>query len=292
MDTKTSKKWTERALVGYVAAYGSTIPPNVTTPMIRNAVDNNYSVFVYAFGIINSDDKLLIPSGITESDLQEQIRIIHDNNGLALISFGGQNNTFCPSRDSAKAALNTVDFCIKYGFDGIDLDLEDVPSYIDSTYLKSYIKIVKEHDETLFVTAAPQISGGYGGPAAFSPNAIFTADLLKNASFDALLVQEYNQFGGAVFNGLKDNDLGFISASFGPLTQLVPKGTKIVIGEPANKDAGTGLSNPLDIVKDINNGGVVLKNQQYGGIMVWAINYDYAQDWSFSRGVQPVIKNY
>ena len=284
------KKWPDRALVGYVTAYGSHTPPNVTNEMIDQAIYHNYNVFVYAFGYINESNEVSIPSGITEQDLHAQIDKIHQHNGLALISFGGQNNTFTPNSDPRSAALNTIEYCKKFNFDGIDLDLEDVQ--VTSRYVLTYIKEIRDIDSEIFITAAPQIHGGYGGPASFEPNNIFTKQFLESARLSAVLVQEYNQRGGAVFDGLQDTDIGFISASYGPLTDLVPECTKIIVGEPATKEAAPagGLFFPKDIVMDIENGGRVLKSSQYGGIMVWAINYDSEQNWSFAKGVQPVVK--
>lgn len=288
---KTTKQWPERALIGYVTAYGSTIPSNVTNTMISEAITQQYNVFVYAFGYIDRNNELSLPSGISESDLQEQIYNIHKNNGLSLISFGGQNNTFNPSINPEDTAKRTVAFCEKHGFDGIDLDIEGgLLSYVDSNYLINYTKTIKNNNSQLFITAAPQIAGGYGGPAQLAPTNIFTKEFIDTVKFDALLIQEYNQYGGAVFQGLQDTDVGFISASFEPLTELIPDVTKIVIGEPANSAAGNGLSNPNDIVKDITDGEIVLPSLQYGGIMTWAINYDADQNWSFAKGVKSVTQ--
>ncbi|WP_272151780.1 glycosyl hydrolase family 18 protein [Tenacibaculum aiptasiae] len=287
---KTKKKWPERALIGYVTAYGSTIPPNVTNTMISDAIKQQYSVFVYAFGYINSNNNVSLPSSITKSNLQKQIESIHQNNGLALISFGGQNNTFNPSASPEDAANKTVTFCEEYGFDGIDLDIESVPSHISSSYLNSYINAIRNKNNQLFITAAPQIASTASGDAALAPTNIFTKDFIGAVKFDALLIQEYNQRLGAVFQGLQDTQIGFISASYIPLTKLVPEATKIVIGEPANSEAGNGLSNPNEIVEDITDGGIVLQSSQYGGIMTWAINYDAQQNWSFAKGVQTVIQ--
>ncbi len=282
-----SSKWPDRALVGYVMAYSYTPPPsNVTDGMISDAIKNHYNVFVYAFGAIDSSNNVTLPDGISEADLSTQIQNIHANNGLALLSFGGQNNTFSPGSNVTQAADNTAALIQKYGFDGVDLDLESIT--VDSAYLESYINELRNKDSSILLTAAPQIAGGYGGPAALAPTNIFTTDFLIKAKFDAILVQEYNQFGGAVFDGKQDTDVGFITASFDPLAKIIPSATKIVVGEPANSTAGSGLSNPADVVQDINSGDVK-QSKQYGGVMTWAINYDADQGWSFANGVFPVV---
>jgi len=282
-----SSRWPDQALVGYVIAYNYTAPPSKTTnEMITEALSNNYKVFVYSFGYINNANVVSLPDGIDGSDLAQQLTTIHNAGGLALLSFGGQNNTYSPGPDANEAAENTAAFMQKYGFDGVDLDLEDVS--VGTEYLEAYIATMREKVSGMLVTCAPQIAGGYGGPASFAPANIFTAEFLKRAQFDAVLVQEYNQYGGAVFDGKQDTDVGFISASFVPLTQIVPSETKIVVGEPSTTAAGSGLSDPQDVVTDISSGSV-RQSPQYGGIMTWAINYDAGQDWAFARGVSRVV---
>ncbi|GAA3919354.1 glycosyl hydrolase family 18 protein [Litoribacillus peritrichatus] len=280
--------WPSKSLVGYVSAYGSSVPANVSDNMIREAIQNKYTVFVYAFGYVHKDNQVSLPSGVETpvSNLAEQINMIHQAGGLALLSFGGQNNTFLPT-DPVEAAKNTVLLCQYHGFDGVDLDLEDIEVGVD--FLDLYVSTIRQKDSSLFITAAPQIAGGYGGPASLAPANVFTTSFLKSANFDALFIQEYNQYGGAVFDGLQDTDVGFISASYGPLTKIVPARTKIVVGEPASGSAGSGLSDPSDVVKDIDS-GEVMQSPQYGGIMVWSINFDYEQDWSFSRTVHQVVE--
>jgi len=282
-------KWPEKALVGYVTAYarGAT-PPATTNAMITAALSHHYNVFVYSFGYIDAKNSVTFPTPISDANLKTQISNIHSQGGVVLLSFGGQNNTFKPDSDSKSAipaAVNTATLLKKYNFDGIDLDVEKI--VVDDQYLLDYIKTLRDQYTNIIITAAPQIAGGWGGPAQLAPTTIFTLDFLQNANFTALLIQEYNQAGGAKFNNLEDTDVGFITASFAPLTALVPYKTKIIIGEPATTVAGTGLSNPADVVTDLESGDV-LSHSQYGGIMVWAINYDADQGWSFADGVHTV----
>ncbi|NQZ06449.1 MAG: hypothetical protein HRT35_04735 [Algicola sp.] len=199
---------------------------------------------------------------------------------------GGSVSNFFIIRTGILGDFFQVGIVQQYGFDGIDLDLENV--LVDTEYLASYIKQLRVKDSSILLTAAPQIASKANGDAALQPDNIFTTDFLIEAKFDALLVQEYNQRAGAVFDGLQDTAVGFISASFGPLTKIIPATTKIVVGEPANKSAGKGLSDPADVVSDINRGNV-LESPQYGGIMVWAINYDSTQGWSFADGIYTVV---
>lgn len=130
----TTSTWPEKALVGYVTAYGSSTPPNVTNQMILDSLNHHYNVFVYAFGSINSKNSVSIPSGVISSDLNTQITNIHQAGGLAILSFGGQNNTFLPDTENpTQAADNTIELLKANEFDGIDLDLENIS--VDNKYL-------------------------------------------------------------------------------------------------------------------------------------------------------------
>ena len=278
--SSSSPNWPDRALVGYVMAYAT--PSPATPQMISDALSHHYRVFVYAFGYIEPDNSVRLPDGLPESDLKSQIDQIHDGGGIALLSFGGQNNTFTPGPIVETAAINTATVLRQYGFDGIDLDLEDVQ--VDVAYLEHYIHLLRDQDPHLFVTGAPQIAGGHDGRASLAPSSVFTQAFLERVEFDALFIQAYNQYGGAVFDNLQDTDVGFITASFAPLSRFIPEGTRIIIGEPACDAAGSGLSDPADITRDLQSGSV-LKSPRYGGIMTWAINYDADQNWSFAHGV-------
>jgi hypothetical protein len=107
-----------------------------------------------------------IPHGISEAELGAQLNEIHDRGGLALLAFDGQNNTFDPGSDVKQAAENTVSLIQKYGFDGVDLDLEQIS--VDTNYLKTYIQEMRSRFSDILLTCAPQIAGGYGGPASFA----------------------------------------------------------------------------------------------------------------------------
>lgn len=283
-----TKSWPNKALVGYITADGSTAPPHSINTIVSSAINHNYKVFVYAFGCIDSNYEVTLPSGFNETDLEKQIAMINKDNGLALISFGGGgNNTFLPGDDPISAASATVTFCQKYQFNGIDLDLEHAP--FTSNYLISYIEEIRKQDETLFITAAPQIASNADGSAALAPREIFTPELIST-KLTAILVQEYNQGEGAIFDGLDDTNPDFIVKSFAPLKRIIPSETKIIIGKPACKDAaGSGFNSPASIVRSLQKEcSGVIDDPQYGGIMTWDINYDSAQNWSFADGVQTV----
>ena len=297
-NTSNASSWPqdENVLVGYVEGW-----QNDNRQVIHNALKSNYNVIVFAFA--NIDGESVNKGSLLEPDtyLISEIKDIHSNSlnkkGLAIVSFGGQNNTFNPTLNTNFTQLgkNIAAFLKKYDFDGIDLDLETIPAGITNNNIITMINSLrteykKDNNKDVIITSAPQISGGYGNPnlPVLAPSNIFSKDFLEKAKFDAIFVQEYNQFGGAVFDNKQDTDTGFITASFGPLTDYIPASTKVVPGEPATSEAGSGLSDPTSIVDDLMSGNV-LSNNRFGGLMTWDINYDANNNWNWGRTVSSVL---
>ncbi|WP_407878142.1 glycoside hydrolase family 18 protein, partial [Francisella sciaenopsi] len=183
-------------------------------------------------------------------------------------------------------------------------------------------------DKDMYLAAAPQVNGWYGtgqwasGSAKFA-EAMYTQDFMNEAKFNAVFIQTYNQYGGANFGGLKGFDVGFLSMTFDLLSPetradmtgltadsfYVPEGTKIILGVPDFRDpsvsdseyqqgscladakcSGAGLYDPVDISKDITNGGLG-NYSQYGGLMTWILNSDSYQGWTWVDGVKGVAYN-
>jgi chitinase len=286
----------DKSLVGYVEGWH-----NDNRGVIQNALNSGYNVIVFSFANINGEQ--VSKGSLSEPDnfLISETQNIHANSknkkGLAIVSFGGQNNTFNPttSTDFNKLGQNIAAFLEKYNFDGIDLDIETIPAGITNDNIISMMNSLRaqykqDTNKDVVITSAPQIAGGYNNPnlPVLAPSNIFSKDFLEKAKFDAIFIQEYNQFGGAKFGGKFDTDQGFITASFGALTNYIPASTKVVPGEPATPRAGSGLSDPTSIVNDLMSGNI-LSNNRFGGIMTWDINYDTNNNWNFGRTVSSVL---
>lgn len=251
---------------------------------ICDALNHGYNTIIYSFASVKGTNATLSPIDETVDLLKEQINAIHDKASTALVAFGGELNTFNPSGDYKKIAHNIYNNIIKEcGFDGIDLNLEAVTT--DSSNLLTMIKELRSIDPDIIITGSPQIASDIYGKASLAPNVLWNKEFLEKARLDAVFVQEYNQHLGAKFDHKTGEDKGFITASFDPLTKYVPQGTRIVVGEPANERAGSGLHNPQDIIDDLKSGDV-LTNKQFSGIMTWSINHDHDENnWSWIDGV-------
>ncbi|MCW8998024.1 MAG: glycoside hydrolase family 18 protein, partial [Kangiellaceae bacterium] len=143
-------------MVGYLQSWSS----NVT---FTDAANYGYTAIVLAFGSVNGtkvdiyDGKFVADP--TTAELRADITKAKQSGAKQiLISFGGGNNTYEPNGAPIdELASNMVNFCKENGFTGIDFDLEING---DADYLDQLCAAIKEQDETLLLTAAPQINQG------------------------------------------------------------------------------------------------------------------------------------
>ena len=350
-NTSSDSNWPNRVVVGYVRGYDAPwqTQPNTTNHMISEALHHGYNVLVYSFIGQNDDGTVFFDSDFEVdgmklewdksliADLPNQMKTIHQNNGIALVAIGGGVNFFMPdmSGDKAVSAGKAMGkFIAEHNFDGLDIDVEHpVGSAKDDDNFLRYIEATRAEykkitGKDMFLTAAPQISGWYGsgqwasGYAKFA-EPFYTQDFMNKIHFDAVFIQTYNQYGGAIFDGKKGQDVGFLSMTFKLLGQeaqksmpglsdqnlTIPSNTKIVLGVPNYRGpsvtdaqykqglcladascSGSGLYHPTDITTDITNGGLG-NYEQYGGLMTWIMNSDSYQGWTWVDGVKNVAYN-
>lgn len=256
---KEPRGWPEKAIVGYVKGYASslTYQPNTTTDMIKQAIKHGYNVFVYAFaGQKNNNEPYFAFSDDVIRNLAEQLKEIHNANCVALISVGGARNTYNPDFSNIQAIVDAgkkmADFMARYDFDGLDLDVEHPPAGVEDHKLLSMLKSLRESfykkkGRQPYVTIAPQLIAWYSsdnratGYAQFAER-IYTQKLFDEGKLTAVLIQTYNQGGGVNYAGISGTDVGIITETFNSLSEmnhsmnpsslLIPRETKIIVGVP------------------------------------------------------------
>jgi len=267
-------------------------------PSIADAVSHGYNMIIIGWGKVAGDQATVWPDTlVSDPNLAADIAAAHEKGVKVLLTFGGMNNTFVPPANaSAQDAQTIADQMIAlsktYGFDGFDFDLENTDVPYSAAFLGSLIQDLKSANPSLIITGAPQIHGLIGSgwnymgfaPVANGPdwNQLVASDL-----FDYILVQAYNQGGGAeiVANGQKagtmldDSDPGFLTGAYEALQQgylpnypgaapglNAPGGwtavafdklhTHLVIGVPSVvgdwRGADEGVANPAEIVAQFN----------------------------------------
>ncbi len=290
----------EKMIAGYLDI---TATSSASKVVLSNAKADGYNLLIVAFASVNgtqvSVDQQYVPMFTAKLAEAKKAGI------PALVSFGGQLNTFKPgelSEEQIKVlAKNTVAFVSHYGFAGIDFDLE-VPT--DPTMLDQLIQSIKAGAKTqgreLAVTAAPQLNSGLivttGSREDYS-------QAIANGDFDALFFQEYNTG--------PENQASFISSSFADLKTRAPDNTKLVVGQPAaavgagsatlyHPSSSNTLSTEEVTALMLPELAMIQSDPQWGGVMAWSLNVDYdAADYgdanhtsgSFAYGLKDCVLN-
>ena len=219
----------------------------------------------------------------------------------------------------------------KYGFDGLDIDFESGSLYMDSgdtdyknpttavlTNLISALKTLKSKYGANFVlTMAPEtfyVQTGYtnygGNGGGYLPVIYAVKDILN-----WLQVQYYNSGPIMGLDGVYRNmgNADFICSMADMTLQGIPlnqnlnnifpalRPDQIIIGLPANVNAGNGYVAPAEVQKALDyiikgksyGGGYTLRNPSgypgLRGLMAWSVNWDAFSGFEFTNSYRPYM---
>lgn len=256
-----------------------------------------------------------IPNNQTSADFRAQVDLLHSRGQSVLISLGGADagiNLY--SKDEAGLVTEIKRLVDTYGFDGLDIDLEQdaIAAAENSTVIPNALKKVKDHYAALgqhfIISMAPEFPHiRTGGKYVPYINAL-------EGYYDFIAPQYYNQAGDGLWthefapdNQIKQCDderkedfLYYLTESFvtGTREHIKIPADKFVIGLPSNIDAAA-------------NGYVINKNDVYNafarldaaglsirGLMTWSINWDIGKNssgvnynWEFKNRYAALIHN-
>lgn len=297
------------------------------SPTISVAAQKGYNIILPSFVEIKGNSDIKFTSDVflpyttwnNKASDPTYIEKIKDDIALAkskyhlkyvLASVGGQNNTYDPGANADYDALaqKTVAFLDKYGFDGIDFDLEGVPADVTQDSLETFIKALKKQKSDIIISGAPQVVN-VGGKLDYvnTGSQQVYKKAIDEGLFNYLFVQEYNTGGNYVDSQgnicsqgdecYDETSAGFIKNSYYALEKVTPKVTKIVAGEPATGPAAGSATvfNGPDAETPYKSMCVnyqALNGQsQYGGAMTWEISYDKGNDYKFANMVTSAFNN-
>ncbi|MBE3024774.1 chitinase [Janthinobacterium sp. GW458P] len=305
-------------MIGYW--HNFTNPSGATYPISQ--VSDDWDVIVVSFGDNAGGGNVSLtidPGAGTEAQFIADVAAKRAKGKKVILSLGGQNGSVSVGNTAEATNFTNSLYAIitKYGFDGIDLDLENgvAQGAAIQTYLPIAVKNLKARvGSSFYLSMAPEwvyVEGGYTSygsiwgayipiinalrseltvlhPQYYNNGDIYTpyaTGAIKAGSADQLvatarmLIEGFN-YGGNTFAGLRPDQVGF----------GVPSGRSSAgSGFTTNAD----VSNALNCLTRLLNCGTIKPLQAYPdfrGVMTWSINWDRHDGYNFSAPTKAVLK--
>nr|WP_181138906.1 glycoside hydrolase family 18 protein [Streptomyces sp. Ru72] len=213
-----------------------------------------------------------------------------------VVSVGGQNGTV--SVDDATSAANFANSVYAlmqtYGFDGVDIDLENG---LNATYMSQALRqLSSKAGSSLVITMAPQTIDMQSTSNAYFQTALNVKDILTVVN-----TQYYNSGSMLGCDGkvYSQGSVDFLTALACIQLQGGLSPSQVGLGVPASTSAaGSGyvspsvVNNALDCLSKGTNCGTFKPSRTYPdlrGAMTWSTNWDAASGNAWSASVGPHV---
>ncbi|MFA0555416.1 immunoglobulin-like domain-containing protein [Vibrio sp. 10N.222.55.A1] len=244
--------------------------------------------------------------GLSEEQFIDQISELNKQGRSVLLALGGADaHVELETGDERAFADEIIRLTERYGFDGLDIDLEQaaVTAANNQTVIPDALKLVKDHyraeGKNFLITMAPEFpyltTGGKYVPYI---------DNLEGY-YDWINPQFYNQGGDGIWvegvgwiaqnnDALKEEFIYYISDSLINGTRGFHKipHDKLVFGIPSSIDAAaTGfVQEPQDLYDAFDS--LTAQGQPLRGVMTWSINWDMGTNKNGQQYNEQFIKDY
>ena len=281
---------------------------NAATPLRLSNINSNYTLIAVAFanadpnnpgGVTFSIDSGLASAlgGYTTSQFIGDINTLHSQGKKVIISVGGQNGTISVSDPTSAANFANSVFGLMqtYGFDGVDIDLENSISV--SSMTSALQQLSAKAGPSLVITLAPQTIDMQSTGGAYFQLALNIKNILTLVN-----TQYYNS--GSMLGC--DQNAAYSEATENFLTALACiqlqgglRPDQVGLGLPATPSAAPSggflspsvVNNAMNCLATGNTCGSFVPPSKWSvrGAMTWSINWDASNGYNFANTVGPFL---
>jgi chitinase len=279
---------------------------NGAMPLTLADVPTSYNLVAVAFGtatdtpgqVAFSIDPTLASDlgGYTQQQFISDIQTLHSRGQKVILSVGGQNGTITvdDAASAAEFASSVYSIIQQYGFDGVDIDLENG---VDPTYMASALEqLESDVGSSLIITLAPQTVDTQSTGDDYFQLALDIQPILTMIN-----TQYYNSgtMDGCDGNVYAEGTENFMTALACTELEGGLSPSQVGLGLPASPSAaGSGYVDPsvvndaLDCLATQQNCGSFVPPTTWPGIrgvMTWSINWDASNGYNFANTVAPYL---
>jgi chitinase len=279
---------------------------NGATPLTLADVPSSYNLVAVAFGtatttpgqVAFSLDPTLASDlgGYTQQQFTSDIAALHSRGQKVILSVGGQDGAIsvADATSAANFASSVYSVIKQYGFDGVDIDLENG---VNPTYMASALEqLSSDVGSSLIITLAPQTVDTQSTGDDYFQLALDIKSILTMIN-----TQYYNSgtMNGCDGNVYAEGTENFMTALACTELEGGLSPSQVGLGLPASPSAaGSGYVAPsvvndaLDCLAARANCGSFVPSAAYPGIrgvMTWSINWDASNGYNFAGTVAPYL---